>query len=180
MTTTGADTDPLYASVDGVAYPLGRGECVFQARADGSTHVMTPEVLAALDATRPFGTLARHAAEVAARLPALAGREDAIQRVLQNLVARGLLTPDADYLRSGADAREPAPFAGVFVRAGDDAAALPRLLDSIRAVEGFDARAYPWFVLDEAREPAALRAHRDAIASFGRSTGARVEHLDAA
>ena len=43
---------PLFASEDGVVASLSNNECIFQVRRSGETHVMTYQVLQALDQTR--------------------------------------------------------------------------------------------------------------------------------
>ena len=54
------DNAPLYASVAGVAHTLGPEECVFEDRASGEIHVMTVQVVQALELCRPFRSLDQH------------------------------------------------------------------------------------------------------------------------
>lgn len=55
---------PLYASEDGVVASLSNNECIFQVRRTGETHVMTFQVLQALDQSREFRTLDEHVAQI--------------------------------------------------------------------------------------------------------------------
>src|SRR5438132_1585456 len=142
---------PLYASVDGIAHGLGQGECAFQARGTEETHVMTSQVLAALDLTRAFRTLDEHATFVGQRIAALSGQFDAVKRVLSGLAARKLLISDSDFLDRlrQASARTPAPFAGVFIRACDRPVQLGRLFDSLAEAEQRAPQKRRYVVLDD-------------------------------
>ncbi|HET9484968.1 MAG TPA: hypothetical protein VFO79_13495, partial [Xanthomonadales bacterium] len=164
---------PLYASVDGVAHPLGGDECVFQDRATGEVHAMTVQVLQALDMTREFRTLDEHCAAIAQRLGGLAGQADAVRRVIDGLIQRGLVISDSQYLARLVvpSARVPAPLRAVFVRGGGRAGALDRLLHSLAAGEAKSGARRRYVVLDG--DAAALRR-------FAAATGARVTHVDAA
>src|SRR6187549_873969 len=93
-----ADSGPLYASVDGRVSSLANGEGVFFDVATEKLHVMTEQVLGAMDVCRPFRTLDAHVAALRQAMPALPPQGDAVKRVLENLIGRGLLVSDADYL----------------------------------------------------------------------------------
>ena len=114
-----ADSAPLLASVAGIAHTLGPEECVFEDRASGEIHVMTVQVVQALELCRPFRSLDQHVAVVAAALPGMAGQLPAVRRVLEQMVARGLLHDSSTWM--AALGRKVAPLQGelgpVFVRA---------------------------------------------------------------
>ena len=54
---------PAFASEDGLVASLSSQECVFQMRRTGDTHVMTFQVLQAMDQCREFRSLDEHAAK---------------------------------------------------------------------------------------------------------------------
>src|SRR5690349_4989844 len=81
---------PLYASVDGRVSSLANGEVVFFDLATEQLHVMTEQVLGAMDVCRPFRTMDEHVAAVRQAMPKLPQQGDAVKRVLENLVSRGL------------------------------------------------------------------------------------------
>ena len=86
---------PLYASLPGVVIELGGGECVLRAAA-GQSHVMTVQVLQALDQCRVFAPLGEHLARLQASLPKVPA--DGIRRVLDGLLERRLLLSEADFV----------------------------------------------------------------------------------
>ncbi len=86
---------PLYASLPGVMAHLGGGECVLRA-ADGESHVMTVQVLQALDQCRAFAPLAEHVANLQRDLPKVPA--EGIRRVLDGLVERRLLLAERDWV----------------------------------------------------------------------------------
>lgn len=162
---------PLYASIDGVAFPLGTDECVFRPRGGGEPHVMTLDVLSALDATRAFRTLDEHAREVAGRLPQLAGRIEAVRPVLENLAARGLLVGDAEFLGrfdTAATGKPPADFRAIVIRTCDRPARLAALLGTLAENETRHRGGYRVVVIDDSleagnvsRNAELIRAHAD-------------------
>src|SRR5438128_1830738 len=77
---------PTFASEDGLVASLSSQECVFQVRRSGETHVMTFQVLQAMDQCREFRTLDEHAARIQSSIPALASKREDVRRVLDSLV----------------------------------------------------------------------------------------------
>ena len=124
---------PLYASEDGVVASLSNSECIFQVRRSGETHVMTFQVLQALDQSREFRNLDEHAARISATIPGLEAQREGVRRVLESLVARNLLVSDGDFLArvTTAAPRVPAPLRAVFIRACDRPQQLAQLLASL-------------------------------------------------
>jgi hypothetical protein len=172
--STGADTGPLYAAIEGHALDLGGEECAFRVRDGGAVHVMTHQVLAALDQCRTFRSLAQHARQIAQRIEGLNGREYAVRPVLDSLIARGLLVAETDVLAALAtsDRSAPAPFDAIYVRACERPAQLQRLLESLAAAGREYGTRRRVIVLDDSRGTAAVRAHADAIAA---ATGSDLE-----
>jgi hypothetical protein len=124
---------PLFAAAPGVLLPLGGDEVVFRLRRDGTHHVMARQVFEALARCAAFRGLDRHAAEVAATLPGLAGRVPAVRAVLDQLVARGLLLSADDWLAAlrGPGPRQPAP--GVLALHGAGGAPAESVLAALAA-----------------------------------------------
>ena len=120
---------PLYASAPGRASALGNGEVVFYDETLERTHVMTMQVLQAMDLCREFKTLDAHVDAIVQAQPALARQQAAVKRVLEGLRSQGLLVSDVTVLdRFQADTTpRNAPFAGVFIRACNRPAQLERL-----------------------------------------------------
>jgi hypothetical protein len=170
----------LYASVPGRASALGNDEVVFLDQTSGRTHVMTAQVLGAMDQCRQFKPLDAHVQAIVAAQPALAGQQTAVRRVLEGLAARGLLLTDQQLAtRFAAVAAEPeAPFAGAFIRACNRPRQLRRLLDSLVEYErGFGAKRR-YVVIDDSDEPSARAEHRRLLEAFARETGAETALFD--
>ena len=112
---------PIYASEDGRVASLSSQECIFLVKRSGEPHVMTFQVLQALDLCREFRTLDEHVARIQSTIPGLAGKGEAVRRVLDGLAQRKLLLSDADFIGrlQGAPARARAPMRAVFIRACD-------------------------------------------------------------
>src|SRR6476661_2064751 len=94
VSPTPARTDasaPLFASEDGVVASLSNNECIFQMRRNGDTHVMTYQVLQALDQCREFRPSDGHIARIRTTISGLQPRRENVQRGLRSLDDRGLL-----------------------------------------------------------------------------------------
>jgi len=174
-------TGPLYASVDGRVSSLANGEVVFFDAVTEQLHVMTEQVLGGLDICRPFRTLDEHAAAVRKAFPQLPQQGDAVKRVLENLVQRGLLLSDADWLaRAGEGAqRTQAEFAGIFIRASDRPSQVQSLLDSLLEYERRFAPRHRYWLVDDSRDAANARRHATLLQQFGREAKVEARYVGA-
>ncbi len=173
--------ETCFAAEQGVVSDLGNEECLFEVRRTGEVHAMTTQVLGALDLSRGFRPLDEHAAVIAQRVPGLDGRADAVRRVLDSLVQRGLLLSDGDYVAelTREVRREPAALRAVFVRACDRPAQLAALLGTLADYERKFGARRRYVVLDDSRDPANARRNAEHVARFAQDTGARALSLDA-
>lgn len=170
---------PLFASEDAVVASLSNSECVFQVKRTGDAHVMTFQVLQALDQCREFRTLDEHVARIQSTIPGLEHQRDAIARVLQSLIERDLLISDARFTErlGGNEHREPAPLRAIFVRACDRPAQLERLLASISDYERRHRAGRHYVVLDDSVLAANIDRHRDLLREFARTIGCKVTYV---
>ena len=171
---------PLYASEDAVVASLSNSECVFQVKRTGEPHVMTFQVLQALDQCREFRTLDEHISRIVTTVPGLnAQQRDAVSRVLQSLIQRGLLVSDADFLaRLTAPASAMRPnLRAVFIRACDRPSQLERLLATLSDYERRFRAARPYVVLDDSKQETNLDRHRDLVREFARTTGCKLTYI---
>lgn len=171
-----------YASEDGRVAPLSAEECLFVVKSSGEPHVMTLQVLRALDLCREFRRLDDHIARIAAEIPELHGKRADIQRVLDGLIQRRVLVSDADYaarLSRGA-AREPPPLGRVFIRACDRPDRLAYLLTSLADYERRYKAGRRYVLIDDSREAAHGAAQRGQWHDFARATGCDVCYVGAA
>lgn len=170
---------PLYASVPGRAAALGGEEVVFYDEGLDRTHVMTMQVLQAMDLCREFRTLDAHVAAIVKALPALERQQPAVRRVLEGLRSQGLLVSDVTVLdRFEADtAPRNAPFAGVFVRACNRPAQLERLLRSLLDYEARFGAKRRYVVLDDSTDAAAVARHAQLLREFAERSAAPVSHV---
>lgn len=174
-----AASGPLYASVPGRAAPLGGEEVVFYDELLDRTHVMTMQVLQAMDLCREFRTLDAHVAAIVKALPQLDRQQAAVRRVLEGLRSQGLLVSDVTVLDGfEADATpRAAPFAGVFVRACNRPAQLERLLRSLLDVETRFGAKRRHVVIDDSTDAAAVAEHARLLREFAEASGAPVSHI---
>jgi len=172
---------PLYASEDGVVASLSNNECVFQAKRSGETHVMTYQVLQALDQTRQFRTLDEHAERVMASVGGLAAQREAVGRVFEGLIRRGVLVSGQTFLDRLADvsARAVAPLRGVFIRACDRPDQLAHLLTSLADYERRHRANRNYIIIDDSVSSDATNRHRDLLREFARATGCKVTYVGA-
>lgn len=170
---------PLFASEDGVVASLSNNECVFQTRRDGSTHVMTFQVLQALDQCREFRPLDEHIARIMTSIPGLQSQRGDVDRVLRSLVSRGLLVEDAAFLSRVAQGSpgEPTELRGVFIRACDRPEQLARLLASLAEYERNHRAGRRYVVLDDSIQSGAIDRHRDLVREFARATGCKLAYI---
>ena len=172
---------PLYASEAGVVASLSNSECIFQVRRSGDTHVMTFQVLQALDQSREFRSLDEHVARILATVPGLQSQREGVVRVLDGLTQRGLLVSDRDFLQRAAAgaSREPAPLRAVFIRACDRPDQLAHLLDSLAEYERRFRANRHYVLLDDSSTREATNRHRDLLREFARATGCKLSYIGA-
>jgi hypothetical protein len=177
-----AGTAPLYASEDGMVASLSNSECIFQARRTGDTHVMTYQVLQALDQCREFRPLEEHIARIQTTVAGLQTQREGVRRVLESLIARGLLVSDRGFLERIAEAprgAEPAPLRAVFIRACDRPAEVERLLKSLTEYERTFRRARRYVLVDDSSTTEASNRNRDLLREFARATGCKLAYFGA-
>jgi hypothetical protein len=175
------DAGPLFASVDGRVSSLANGEVVFFDVATENLHVMTEQVLGAMDVCRPFRTIDAHVAALRQAMPALPPQGDAVKRVLENLIGRGLLISDADYLAGLTRDSVPSSveFAGIFIRACDRPAQLKRLLASLIDYEQRFRPAHRYHVIDDSRDASNAVEHRRLLEEFKSLAKVEVQYVGA-
>ncbi len=171
----------LFASIDGRAAQLGGDEVVFYDPLSDSSHVMTAQVLQALDVCRRFLPLDQHAQQVCATVPGLQGQQVAVRRVLEGLAARGLLVSGDAFLQrfSVAKPEALAPVRGLFIRACDRPAQLRRLLLTLQAHASRFGLPAPVIVLDDSRSRDAAREHADLVRQFAEASGQSARYVGA-
>lgn len=99
---------PRFAVIPHARASLSAQEALLVTR-DGGRHVLTHEVFDALQRMRSFATLEEHTQQVLDGLPQLAGHgKQAVRKVLDNLVQRGLLRDEVSTWQRLGEAR-PAP-----------------------------------------------------------------------
>jgi len=182
MTESEPNNTELFATVDGTAYPLSNDECVFRARTSGEKHVMTLQVLKAMDLCSTFRTMAGHVQAVMRGIPELKGREQDVRRVITSLKKHGLMVTSAQSMAElrDASAEEPvAPLSGLFVRSSGRPKALERLLESIKRNGTGANGSPPCYVLDDGKELKSVEQCRVACERW-REAGLEVRWLDRA
>lgn len=157
------DDGPLCASIDGMVAQLSGEECVFQVRDSDAVHVMTLDVLQAMNAMRTFRPLKEHIDRIEQQLPDLKGRRDAIGRVIEGLMGRGLVVTSDSILETATSgderAESPTP---IVVRTADRPEQLAKLLESLSDL----AEDMPVVVIDESSDSQAGEANADHVAGL--------------
>jgi hypothetical protein len=173
---------PLFASEDGLVASLSNNECIFQVKRSGETHVMTYQVLQALDQCREFRTLDEHVARILATIPSLQSQRDSVARVLESLDGRGLLVSDRTFLErlTATPALAPPPLRAVFIRACDRPAQLEALLRSLAEYERRFRAGHHYALIDDSSSADAANRHRDLLREFARATGCPLTYLGSA
>ncbi|MEO7431323.1 MAG: hypothetical protein ABIR62_04755 [Dokdonella sp.] len=172
---------PLYASEDGVVASLSNNECIFQVKRSGETHVMTFQVLQALDQSREFRSLDEHVVRILATVPGLQAQREGVSRVLEGLTRRGLLVSDREFLQraEASVARDPAPLRAVFIRACDRPEQLAHLLGSLTDYERRFRANRRYVLLDDSTTRESANRHRDLLREFARATGCKLSYVGA-
>ncbi len=170
---------PIYASEDGRVASLSSQECIFLVKRSGEPHVMTFQVLQALDLCREFRTLDEHVARIQSTIPGLAGQYEAVRRVLDGLTQRKLLLSDADFIGrlQSAPERARAPMRAVFIRACDRPEQLAHLLASLTDYERRHRANHRYVVIDDSVLAAHINEQRDLLREFARTTGCKVSYI---
>ena len=160
---------PLFASIEGSAGRLGPDEVVFFDPERKQSHVMTLQVLQALDVCREFQPLDLHVRRVAEQMPGLKGQEAPVRRVLEGLASRGLLVSDDAWLRRFDEqpALQQAPLGGLFIRACNRPEQLHALLESLIEHDRRFGLPTEVIVVDDSTDQDAAATHRQQLAHFG-------------
>lgn len=161
-----------YASENGRVAPLSPGEVLFHNLHAGTSHVMTLQVLSALDRCRTFKTMDEHVQTIMAQVEGLQGQPEAVLHVLNAMAERKLMVKASDVVeefRRPAN-RELQPFAGIFVRTCDRPAQLENLLATLPAE---DPRVC---VLDDSRGSEATAKNQELVAAAV-DRGVRAQYL---
>ena len=169
----------LYASEDGRAASLSAEECLFIVKSSGEPHVMTLQVLQALDVCREFRTLDEHVARVETAVPGLSGKRDDVRRVLEGLVQRKLFLGDDDFiarLRSG-PARTLPPMRAVFIRSCDRPERLAHLLATLSDYEQRYRAGRRYVLIDDSVVASHGSGQRDQLREFARTTGCKIGYI---
>ena len=174
-----APDERLYASEDGHASPLSAGECLFVARTSGQSHVMTLQVLHALDVCREFRPLDEHIARIASDVPGLQGKQGDIRRVLDGLIQRSLFVGDDAFLArlAAKPARVPPPMHAIFIRACDRPERLAHLFASLTDYERRHRASRRYVLIDDSRVAANRDEQRDALRAFADASGCTVHYI---
>lgn len=174
-----AADQPLFASIDGRVASLGGDEVTFYDPDADRSHVMTTQVLQAMDLCREFQPMERHVQNVCAQLPNMQGQQSAVKRVLESLATRGLLVSDDAWLQrlQRAPDSTPAPVSGLFVRACDRPQQLKSLLTSLTSRPELAQPMERLVVVDDSRTPAAVAEHAAALAEFAAQWPRPVHHV---
>ncbi|MEO8459138.1 MAG: hypothetical protein ABI451_01300, partial [Dokdonella sp.] len=172
---------PLFASQDGLVASLSNNECIFQVKSSGETHVMTYQVLRALDQCREFRSMDEHVSRVLTTLADPSIPRDGVANVLGSLVERGLMTEDKAFLAGlgQATSRRQEPLRAVFIRACERPDQLQRLMTSLTDYERRFRAGRQYIVLDDSTSPQVINTHRDLLREFARATGCRLIYLGA-
>lgn len=170
---------PLFASVSGVAADLGGGECVFR-DSHGENHVMTLQVLQAMNGCRRFRTLDEHTQAIRQALPDIPA--PAIGRVLENLLSRQLLKSEQDFvasLRASAplNSLQDEPMA-IVIFAHDRPQRLRALLDSFLAQKAdWRQHAQEILLIDDSQQRENQRQNAGLLENFGVDLGLSSHYL---
>lgn len=168
ISTSRGGGETLYASVPGRAALLGEGEVVFYDADMDRNHVMTEQVLRALDLCRGFQPMGVHVQRLAEAVSGLQGQQAAIRKVLENLATRGLLvTADACLQRLTRAAKAtPAPAGPIFIRTADRPAQLKALLASLASQHAQAALPSEIVVVDDSRDAESAAQNRQCVEHF--------------
>lgn len=159
---------PLYASIDGRVAHLGGDEIVFFDPISGQSHVMTVQVLEAMDLCRDFQPLEVHAQRVASQVKGMQGQVQAVKRVLESLTGRGLILSDDAYLQTfeRVATRPLAELSGIYIRTCNRPAQLKRLLASLAEHHKQFPLPAPMIVVDDSTDTDAANEHRQLCQAF--------------
>ena len=171
--------DTLYASEDGRVAQLSADECLFVLKSTGEPHVMTLQVMRALDGCREFRKLEEHIAQIEKTVPGLAGKREDIRRVLESLVQRKVLLSDDGFLERlrNAPARTLPPMRAVFIRSCDRPERLAHLFTSLEEYERRFRAGRRYVLIDDSIDASHRDDQRDRLRQFANTSGCDVVYI---
>jgi hypothetical protein len=174
-----APAERCYASEDGRVAPLSSDECLFVVRSSGEPHVMTMQVLRALDVCREFRRLDEHVARIETAVPELRGKHADIRRVLEGLIQRQVLVSDEHFVAriNRGSTRALPPLGRVFIRACDRPDRLAHLIASLVDYERRHRAGRRYVLIDDSTVAAHRDTQRGQWRDFARATGCDVRYV---
>jgi hypothetical protein len=158
------------------AYSLGAGDSALVLRADAEPAIVPRAFAAAAAGLTRWQSLDEHAHEIAARAGDALG-EKAARRTLEQLAHAGLLAAEGDLLRPrrhiGASARITA--AAIVAHDRSCGALTPAVTGAIEHARAH-GRACALMVLDDSRDRAVQRQHRDELRAMRAKTGVAIAY----
>lgn len=169
----------LFATVPGEVLALGNDEALFRESFTGRAHVMTLQVLQALDLCRAFQSLDQHVTGVCQHIEPLRGQQGAVRKVLESLANRGVLIEASEYVRqlgSVAVAGQSPPGA-VIIRTCNRPAALQRCLASaLQYEQRWHARRRYW-VLDDTDDTRVVASNAERVRHFAEASACEARSI---
>ncbi|MEZ5456498.1 MAG: hypothetical protein R3F04_10400 [Lysobacteraceae bacterium] len=169
----------LFATVPGEVHDLGNDEALFRETFSQRTHVMTVQVLQALDLCRAFQSLDQHVATICQHIESLRGQQAAVRKVLESLANRGVLIEVAEYVRQLGQGDLPgaAPVGAVIIRTCNRPAALQRFLASaLHYEQRWRARRRYW-ILDDSDDPKVTASNAERVRHFADASGCEARSI---
>jgi len=169
----------LFATVPGEVHDLGNSEALFRETFSQRTHVMTVQVLQALDLCRAFQSLDQHVATICQHIESLRGQQAAVRKVLESLANRGVLIEVAEYVRQLGQGDLPgaAPVGAVIIRTCNRPAALQRFLTSaLHYEQRWRARRRYW-ILDDSDDPKVTASNAERVRHFAEASACEARSI---
>ncbi len=169
----------MVASAEGRVASLSSRECVFLATGSQTPHVMTLQVLQALDLCREFRPLDEHVMRIESAIPGLANRGGRTRPLLEDLLQRNLLVRDDEFLARlrSAPEREPPALRAVFIRACDRPDRLAFLLASLAKNEARHRGHHHYVLIDDSTNPEHAATQRKQLFAYAQTSGCTVSYF---
>ena len=163
----------MFAMAPGTAIGLGNDEVVFRTNYSDRTHVMTRQVLRALEQCHAFYPLEHHVRNVCQTLDSLRGQEAAVRQVLESMARRGVLIELSDYIKQleAGRGRTPTDVGSVIIRTCNRPAALRRCLESIVHYEKRWSAMRRYWVFDDSDDVRVMASNAERVRHFSEITG---------
>lgn len=162
------------------AFNLPDATVLLKSHRSGMRVLVPADMFGLLQNCVQYQTITSHLDRLVSLDPAIAEHRNQLQQMLEDLKKQGVMDSGQQVISglksAGTTTRQPAAFAGIFIRTCDRPAQLKRLLDSLSEQQQRFGHQYRYIVIDDSRENQSQQQNELICSNCENSTGLQIEY----